>query len=317
MTITYLAGENNMVDNNITVPGFPQGTVPTSAPQGNPLAKHLRQPKIYIRLPSGGKYWPKGSIELPESGEFPVYAMTARDEITFKTPDALLNGQATVDVIQSCVPNIKDAWQTPSIDLDTLLVAIRMASFGETIDMTATVPNTTISKDFTFNLQQLYDKYQSAEFEDTFKIDGFLVQIKPITYKTSTQQSIKAFEEQRIFNIVNNDEFDDATKLSKFQESFRKLTEININTLIDSVVAIQPDDSQEAVTNLTHIKEFLENCEAATFNQIQSHIKEQREKFVHPPMDIEATQEEIEAGAPKTYQLPITFDQSNFFGTGS
>ena len=31
------------------------------------------------------------------------------DEITFKTPDALLNGQATVDVIQSCIPNIKDA----------------------------------------------------------------------------------------------------------------------------------------------------------------------------------------------------------------
>lgn len=309
-----------MVDNNTTIPGFPTGpgfANAPSAPQGNPLAKHLRQPKIYIKLPSGGKYWPKGAIELPESGEFPVYAMTARDEITFKTPDALLNGQATVDVIQSCVPNIKDAWQTPSVDLDTLLVAIRMASFGETIDMTATVPNTSITKDFTFNLQQLYDKYLSAEFEDTFQIEGFLVQIKPITYKTATQQSIKAFEEQRIFNIVGSDEVDDATKISKFQESFRKLTEINVNVLIDSVVAIQPDGASEAVVNQAHIKEFLENCEAKTFNQIQEHIAKQREKFVQPPLEIEATPEEIEAGAPEKYKMPITFDQSNFFGSGS
>ena len=306
-----------MVDNNMTVPGFPQGFSNAPSVSENPLAKHLRQPKIYIKLPSGGKYWPKGSIEFPESGEFPVYAMTAKDEITFKTPDALLNGQATVDVIQSCVPNIKDAWQTPSIDLDTLLVAIRMASFGETIDMTATVPNTEIKKDFTFNLQQLYDKYMQAEFEDTFKIDGFLVQIKPVSYKTATQQSIKAFEEQRIFSVVNNNDIDDATKLTRFQESFRKLTEINLGVLIDSVVAIQPDDSDTAVVNPTHLREFLESCEAKIFNQIQSHIQKQREKFIQPPMDIEATEEEIKAGAPETYQLPITFDQSNFFGSGS
>jgi hypothetical protein len=307
-----------MVDNNTTIPGFPQGGMiggqQPSAPQGNPLAKHLRQPKIYIKLPSEGKYWPKGSLELTETGEYPVYAMTAKDEITFKTPDALLNGQATVDVIQSCVPNIKDAWQCPSIDLDLLLISIRMASFGETIDMTASVPNTKITKDFTFNLQQLYDKFQTATFEDTFDIPGFRVQIKPITYKTSTEQSIKAFEEQRIFSIVNSNDVDDATKLSRFQESFRKLTDINLKTMIDSVTAIQPEGEEVAVVNPVHLKEFLNNCEASIFNAIQDHIKIQKEKFTQPPMEVEATEEEIKEGAPAKYKLPITFDQSNFFG---
>lgn len=73
----------------------------------NPLKKYFRQPKVYVTLPSKGEYWPDGTIEIPESGEFPIYAMTAKDELAMKTPDALLNGQATVDVIQSCVPNIK------------------------------------------------------------------------------------------------------------------------------------------------------------------------------------------------------------------
>ena len=93
-----------MVDNTFP-PMAPGGTgVPMGQPQVNPLKKHLRQPKIYIKLPSQGKYWHPNAIDFPESGELPVYAMTARDEITFKTPDALLNGQATVDVIQSCMP---------------------------------------------------------------------------------------------------------------------------------------------------------------------------------------------------------------------
>lgn len=305
-----------MVDNySTTLSGIPGGS--SGKPQGNPLAKHLRQPKIYIRLPSQGKYWPKNSIDIPETGEFPVFAMTARDEILFKTPDALLNGQATVDVIQSCIPNIKDAWQTPSVDLDTILIAIRMATFGESIDMTTKVPGTTIEKDFSFNLQTLYDRYLNVTFEDTFQIEGFAVQIKPVSYKVSTQQAIKAFEEQRIFSIVNNDTYDDATKLKRFQDSFQKLTTINLNILIDSVVAIQPDGDDVAVTEPRYIREFLENCESKTFNQIQDHIKAQKEKFSLQPVEVAATEEEIEAGAPEKYSVPITFDQSNFFGSGS
>ena len=288
--------------------------VPTAQPQGNPLAKHLRQPKIYIKLPSEGNYWPGKSLEKTETGEYPVYAMTAKDEITFKTPDALLNGQATVDVIQSCMPNIKDAWKMPSIDSDAILIAIRMASFGNSIDMSATVPNTEITKDFTLDLQTIFDRYQSAVYEDTFQIPGFKVQIKPVDYKTMTSQAVKAFEQQRIFAIVNNDSIDDKEKLERFQKSFKNLTEINLGIVMGSVVAIQPDDSDEAVVNEKYIREFLESCEAPIYNAIEDHISKQKEKFTQAPLDVTATEEELASGAPKTYQIPIQFDQSNFFG---
>ena len=75
--------------------------------QANPLSKYFRQPKLYIQIPSRGKYYQQGSIEYPENGELEVYSMTAKDELVFKTPDALLNGQATVDVIQSCIQKNK------------------------------------------------------------------------------------------------------------------------------------------------------------------------------------------------------------------
>jgi len=308
-----------MVDNN-----FPQNMgqtgIPTGQPiqpAGNPLAKHLRQPKIYIKLPSNGEYWPSNSLNKAENGEYPVYAMTAKDEITMKTPDALLNGQATVNVIQSCFPNAVDAWQCPSIDLDAILVAIRMASYGEKIDMSAEVPNTGMVKEFQLDLQTILDHLTNTVYEDIFQIDGFKVQIRPINYKSSTQQAIKAFEEQRIFTTVNDDTISEEVKLERFSKSFAKLTDININVVINSVVAIQPDGEEDAVTNPNYLKEFIEGAEAGVFNAIQAHISKQKDKFQQRPIKIEATPEELEAGAPQTYELPITFDQSNFFGSGS
>ena len=32
------------------------------------------------------------------------------------------------------------------------------------------------------------------------------------------------------------------------------------------------------------------------------------------PLKVQSTEEEIAAGAPEEYEIPITFDQSNFFG---
>ena len=100
----------------------------------NPLAKHFRQPAIYMKLPSQGRFWPSEALNLPATGAIPVYPMTAKDEIVLRTPDALMNGQGIIDVIQSCCPNIVDAWRMPSIDVDAVLVAIRIASYGNQMD---------------------------------------------------------------------------------------------------------------------------------------------------------------------------------------
>ena len=83
----------------------------------NPLGKYYRQPQIYIRLPSQGKYYGPDVFTPTETGEIPVLPMTAKDELSFKTPDSMMSGQSTVDVIQSCVPNFKNAWKLSLIHI--------------------------------------------------------------------------------------------------------------------------------------------------------------------------------------------------------
>ena len=132
----------------------------------NPLKKYFRQPKVYITLPSKGRFYNPDSIDMPESQELPVFAMTARDELTMQTPDALLNGQATVDLIKSCMPNILDPWQMPSIDLDASLIAIRIATYGEEMDITTKEPGTGEEKSFAVDLRQLLNKLVTVEYDN-------------------------------------------------------------------------------------------------------------------------------------------------------
>ena len=277
----------------------------------NPLRKYFRQPKVYITLPSKGKFYPEGTIDIPENGEFPVFAMTAKDELTMKTPDALLNGAATVDIIKSCIPAIKNPWHMPSIDLDAVLIAIRVATYGEKMEITTKVPNTGEDRTFDVDLRQLLNNLVTKEYNSNLKINDMMLVTRPMTYKEFTDASLKTFEEQRIFSLVNNDEVPDTEKLEKFNESFQKLTNLTVNSISSSIVSITIGDT--AVTNSSHIQEFIQNADKEFYQEVLKHIETQRDLFALEPLKVTSTDEDIANGAPKNYEVAITFDQSNFF----
>ena len=162
----------------------------------NPLSQYFRQPAIYIRLPSQGEFWPEGALDPPEGGEFPVLPMTAIDEITYRTPDALYNGQAVASVIQSCLPNIKNAWHMPLIDVDTILVAIRIASFGHSIEVNTTCPNCSNEDAYTADLRNMLDGLNAGNYVQSLKINDLELFFRPLSYKQITDNSLKQFEDQ-------------------------------------------------------------------------------------------------------------------------
>lgn len=277
----------------------------------NPLRKYFRQPKVYITLPSKGKFYAEGSIEIPENKEFPVFAMTAKDELTMKTPDALLNGAATVEVIKSCVPNIKNPWHMPSIDLDAILIAIRIATYGDKMEIITKVPNIGEDRSFDIDLRQLLNKLVTKEYINNFEINEMTIVTRPLTYKEFTDASLKTFEEQRIFALVNDEKIPDQEKLSKFNESFQKLTNLTIDSLASSIVSITIGDTE--VTNTSHIQEFIQNADKEFYQEVLKHIETQRDTFALEPLKVKANDEDVAKGAPKNYDVAITFDQSNFF----
>lgn len=281
--------------------------------KNNPLMNYMRQPKIYIKLPSGGLYWASGSLVMPENNELPVYSMTAKDELMFKTPDALLNGQSIVDVIQSCVPAIKNAWNIPTIDLDTLLIAIRLATYGEKMPFNVKVPVIDEDLEFEADLRTLLDQQSNNQWEEQVVISqDLIICVRPLTYKHLTQVSIKSFETQRIVNMVNDDSISDEDKLKMFNTSFANLTQVTVDLMAEAIFKIITPDAE--VTDAKHIKEFLTNADKDVFEAVRVHLDALKEHNNIKPLTVNTLPEQQERGAPETFEVPVNFNNSDFFG---
>ena len=275
--------------------------------QSNPLHKYLRQPQIYVKLPSMGKYWIPGTLDMPVSGELPVLPMSTRDEIMLNTPDALLNGEAVVGMIQSCVPNIRNAWALPSVDLDTILIAIRIASYGEQMEYTSSCPECENSDNYEIDLRQFLDMpVDLSGYENAFEYKGITVSLKPLDYNSINQQNLEQFEQQRLITMVNDTTIDEATKQARFQEIFKILTEYTLKNVTGSIEKLT---TPEGITVLdpNHIQEFVENSERILYKTIRDKLMEVKGQF--PEKSVTTTCDSCQ----HEYTTPFTFDQANFF----
>jgi hypothetical protein len=280
----------------------------------SPLAKYYRQPAVYIDLPSKGAYYTAGVFTPTETGSIPVLPMTAKDELMFKTPDAMINGQATVDVIKSCIPNFKDPWQMTNYDTDTVLLGIRIATYGETMDISYSVPGTVEQQTYTLSLVTLLEQMKNIKIRDeaTTK-QGFKIKVAPLTYKTLTEIQTAQYEQQKIYSTVQNSQLTEREKSEQFVKSYYKLNTINFDLLIKAIAEITTPDGV-TVSDPVAIAEFCNNCDSKIVNEIQDKLSEIRKQAQIPPVKMQSTEEQIKKGAPVNYEIPVTFDNSNFFG---
>ena len=278
----------------------------------NPLNKYFRHPAIYVSLPSGTNY-PPHVVSPTKTGELGVMPMTAKDEIRFKTPDALMNGQGVVEVIQSCIPDIKDAWQIKSYDLDTILVAIRIATYGETMEINFNVPGANENVSHTINLPALLDELRSTKVDSEIVLkDGLKLKIRPLTYNDMTSTSLQTFQQQKMYSAIQDSNLSDEEKAKRFNEAFKKLTDLNSSILLKNIEMVTMPDNTE-ISDPTHIKEFVENANTTLIKEIEDNLTRLRSQGAVNPLKLKATEEQIKKGAPVTYEVPVTFDSANFF----
>ena len=271
--------------------------------------KHFRQPAIYLTLPSKGAYWPDGSIDLNMNGQVAVYPMTTKDEIIIRTPDALLNGESVVQIIQSCCPQIKDAWKMPSIDVDATLVAIRIASYGTEMDIDTNCPACEHENKHSLDLSGVLDSIASPNYNIPVVYNDLKIKLKPQSYFEANKINLSTFEEQRLLQVVNNDNLTDEEKMKQYQDHMSKLIDININVITAGTEYIEAEDTQ--VTNPIWIKEYYDNADTKV-------IKAIRERFDSFAKTVELPKPKVKCEeCEKEYPVAIQFDYANVFDNAS
>lgn len=271
----------------------------------NPLRQYFRRPALYLKLPSGGKFYPEGSIDLPENGEVPVYPMTAIDEITSKTPDALYNGVAVTDIIKSCVPAIKNPWFIPAVDLDPLLVAIRAASGDGNLELESTCPKCTEASTYGVNLSGILQTYIPGNYDEMLDLGDLKVKFKPLSYKQVNDANIAQSELQRAM-IQSTQIEDEDQKLKESSKLLLAINNITLTIITDSIEYIQTQSLNVADKN--HILDYLKNCDRTTFEKIKNTSIRLRESSETKPLKLKCI------SCSHDYEQPFVLNVSDFFG---
>lgn len=277
--------------------------------QSNPLTQYFRQPAIHAKLPSQGDFYPPGTLMMPPNQELPVLPMTAVDEITYRTPDALFNGSAVVSVINSCVPAIQDPWVMPSIDIDAMLIAIRIASFGHGMDLTTVCPNCNHQEEITVDLRAVNDKLQMGNYQASLHIGDLEVNFRPLSYQNINENNQLQFVQQQGLRVLADDTVDEKTKGEQLVKSMAAINDLTMTMIAQSISVIKTPSA--TVTEQEFILEFLKNCERTVFNRLRDHAVDLRIQSEIQPIELQCN------NCSHKYQQPFTLDMASFFGDAS
>jgi hypothetical protein len=275
----------------------------------NPLKQFFRQPALFLKLPSDGQFWENGSLELPPNKELAVLPMTAMDEITYRTPDALFNGSAVTSVIQSCVPGIKNAWKTPAIDLTAILIAIRIATYGSDMDVGSRCPACNAEGDYTLDLHTLLSGLKNLDFSKAVKHGDLEIYFKSIDYQVQNNLNTQQFEQQRIIQAVQQSTETEEKKLENINGALKEITKLTLRTIMHSIAGIRTPTA--FVTESEFIEDFLNNCDRKLFGVIRDQVIQLREDSNLPPMPVTCSE------CNHQYTQTVTLDSTSFFAAAS
>ena len=129
-----------------------------------------------------------------------------------------------------------------------------------------------------------------------------------MTYQNLNDNNRKQFDEQRMLQALDADG-PEQEKLNLLTQALRKITEITIDALSQSVAAIKTPTA--LVTETQFIQEFLKQCDRSVFNSIKEHIVALKMMSELQPLDMTCQ------ACKKEYKQGLTLDMSNFFAPAS
>lgn len=277
----------------------------------NPLSKYTKVEVLYAKLVSNDviKY-PEGVL-VNGTVECGICARSARDELMFNNPDALMNGEAVASVIENCVPNIGDARKLFVPDVELLLIGIKLATKERHYHIEADCPKCGHHGAFERDLQYLLDSADLLEEQPELLLEdvgGLLLKFKPHTWDEYSVFGQKMFQEQKKARMLENmEDMSDEDKMDMFSSIFESMTKLSFEMIVANIESIETVDG-DIITEREFIAEWLGDQPAFILRQI-------REKS--DLINNAGVSHEMEVGCSSCeHEWTITnlqFDPSNFF----
>lgn len=274
------------------------------------LQNYQRQPKLFIDLPSGGKFYDDSVLQDGQTMQIPVFGMNAMDEIVLKTPDALFTGEGTAQVIKSCVPTILDPWKLVGYDIDYVLIAIRIATYGDAMPVNTSCPHCGSITESDIDMGAMLEKFSTYPIDFNFQLGDLSFVLHPLTYKQTSEFSMENYAYERELFQVDKIENDEERHKAQ-QQVYKKQNNLNARLAISYIKSVSAGDNVEE--NYEAITEFVLNNDVEFYEKLKQTIVDQTFAWNLPTFTVACSSEDCD----KEYQTKVNIDYANFFGTTS
>jgi peptidyl-tRNA hydrolase len=214
-----------------------------------------------------------------------------------------------VNVIESCVPNIKNAWAVPAMDVDTLLIGIRIASYGHDMEFGTSCPKCQMPSDRTLDLRTALDSIRTPDYNASIDQGDMKIFLKPMSYQNLNDNNRLQYENQKMLQNLPELEIEDDKKMSALSSALKKITDITVRAIALSVAAIKTPTA--LVTEPEYIEEWLHNCDKKIFTQVRDSIVALKSQSEMQPLKITCD------SCSHEYEQTVTLDMTSFFGAAS
>jgi len=249
--------------------------------ENNPLRQYFRSIKIYITLPSGTSYYSPETISFTDKGEIGILPMTGKDELSLKNPDALLNGEALIEVLSSCVPAIKNPRNLLTNDIDALITAIRYATYNDTLETSIKCPNCKHENTYKLDLQYALDNMSYLEPEYVVNLDsGVTVFVHPYRFPDLLKSLHSQFERNKLARAADSETITDEQRSGIFRKAFKEMAVTKFELITNAVKCVVDESNNVNVTDKKFIKEFLQNIDKKSIDKINDLVDEDRKSVV-------------------------------------
>lgn len=272
----------------------------------NPLIQAYRKPSLYINIPSDGKYYTEKPT-LSVDNELAIYAMTARDELITKTPDALFNGEATISLLKSCAPDISDPGSMPVSDLMVILIAIRQASYGDSIDVDVQCPECSFLNQLSVSSSALLGTAKTNDTPNKVTLDnGFKIKCKPYSLNDRTKLQIQRIKQQKLIEGLNDAKLTDAERQERFGRTFVEIADITVTLISNCIMSVKPEDSEE-INDKELILEWLKTITKKDYDKIKNCVENLSAHGIDSKFKANCQQ------CSHTWETTVDLDMANFF----
>lgn len=288
--------------------------------QKRSLTDFKRRETVFISLPSGGKPYPPGSIQLAPSGELGIKPMTTADQITLSNPESLISGDATAKIIESCVPGVMYPETLVAPDIEAIFAGIRLATYGENTEIELNCPECQHYHAFDMpirfsldNMKLLPDNPKAViEVNDGDESIMLDVYVRPYSLIESTQDANIRFQQSKAAQLLFNDDetLENSSLNSEFFKSIQNIATETVKLVSHCIVKISDpkNDTDFDLNDKNVILEWLNNLPGKEAEKITNLVGSINSEF-GIKKDIDVTCEKCQ----HEWKASINFDPSSFF----